>query len=134
MLPTGSLLLEYWNREQGYGFNDDDDGSEADYRSPDSLYLKYGWPETQVPDFLESNHQRPVRRDASASGETKRQYSLLLIVSALLKQLRVDPTSRDATGKVERWVELAGLTLSADTIRSKLDEISDAVGKRRRKA
>lgn len=61
---------------------------------------------------------------------TKARNSYLVVIAALLKQSKIDPSSKGVENAIELIVSQAGLKLSSKKIKQILDEIPDAVSSR----
>lgn len=91
----------------------------------------FGWPEANVPDFVEdpsAEIEKPVR----PSARTKTLDSALVVIAALMSN-RLDPNSRETVGKIENLATTAGLSISADTIRDVLEALPGAMARRKPK-
>ena len=66
-----------------------------------------------------------VSTQPSQSSETNRVQTLLSIIRALLHGTKIDPVDRNTVSKIQRWSDEAKDSVSDDTIRSYLKQISD---------
>ncbi len=97
----------------------------------DGMFEHYGWATKVCPDFnvirLGQSEREPRQ---SKGGETNSRNTLLVIIAALAKKLKIDIGERGAAAEIHTLTELAGIPVSDDTIRGVLKMIPIAVEKR----
>lgn len=83
--------------------------------------------------FIESSRdQSPEEINKEKPLGAKERNTLLTIIGALCKQLDIDPSARGVTTSVQKMLDLNGTPLSEDTVLKYLNQVSDAVEKRRK--
>jgi hypothetical protein len=129
------LILKVWNYESGAVQLPADEQPPLDNygSSPDDLYVLHGWPAGKLPEFKETGVLVQIERPTLQTGETKKRYSLLVIIAGLLHSKQLDPNGRETTGKIVNIVGAAGLTISDDKVREVLKELPDALARRKAK-
>lgn len=62
--------------------------------------------------------------------ERRERRSLLIVIAALCKQLKIDTAGRDTTGLIVKLTEFIGIKISDDSIRQYLSEVPEALQSR----
>ncbi len=100
---------------------------------PDDPYSFFGWSEDELPNFenIAEEHAKAARArpetPQARAGKTKKQNSYLLIIAALCKTQGIVLGERGNAAEIHRFIELAGLSLNEETIRTVLNEVQEAV-------
>jgi len=100
---------------------------------PDDMCSFFGWPENEIPDFeniakehVKTARARPDTPQARAAF-TKKQNTYLKIIAALFNNQGIDLGDKGNVTKIQRIIEISGLSLHKETIRTVLNEVREAV-------
>lgn len=87
----------------------------------------------EVTRFIQSLQDEPTRSVHNEKDLSPRERgTLLTIIGAFCNSMDIDPSDRGATSPVERMLELNGTPMKFDTIKRYLDQVPDAVERKRK--
>ena len=121
------LIANVYRFESGSYEPDEDrqhplDSCAGDFDNP---FQMYGWPGDLKPPFRSEEFNRHREVPSSATGDSKTNITLLVIVAALLKELKIDHKSSSSAGTIVRFVDLLGCRMTSATVKARLDKIDE---------
>ncbi|WP_440879260.1 hypothetical protein [Vibrio natriegens] len=88
---------------------------------------------SEVTRFIQSLQDEPTRSVQDEKNLSPREKgTLLTIIGAFCNSMDIDPSDRGATSPVARMLELNGTPMKFDTIKKYLDQVPDAVERKRK--
>jgi hypothetical protein len=115
-----NLLAELYskNRDSVSFINNDDEQIEQS--------ILFGWAGDKCPDFKKYEISNP-EPPKSQSSETKALNTAYILIFVLAKKAKIDINERGAAAKIVKYVELAGLSISDQTVSNWIKKINESL-------